>query len=39
MKELQFLGIGGALNHNFAPNSAALINKHNFVIIDPNSMY
>lgn len=36
MKELQFFGIGGALNHNFAPNCAALINKHNFVIIDPN---
>lgn len=27
---------GGALNHNFAPNCAALINGHNFVIIDPN---
>lgn len=37
MKELQFFGIGGALNHDFAPNCAALINQHNFVIIDPNA--
>lgn len=37
MKELQFFGIGGALNYNFASNCAVLIDNHNFVIIDPNA--
>ena len=36
MRELQFFGIGGAINYNFAPNCAALTDNHNFVIIDPN---
>lgn len=36
MKDLVFYGIGGALNSDFYPNCAALIEKNNFVVIDPN---
>lgn len=37
MKELKFIGIGGAINHYFDSNCALLVEKNDFVIIDPNS--